>query len=150
EHTEIKYMLNFANTYGADRLKYILGNYDAETLRVILNGDHLPPLHPGQAWEIWHLGPDRPGTTVPKNFIMRVGDTSYYVNANATKHLAEYALSKTQRGGFSMLALATAIEKAQEDGLLKAGTGKQFFKIGEWELGIDTTEHVIYHIVYRP
>lgn len=84
---------------------------------------------------------------------MRVGETTYYVNANATKHLAEYALSagkKTGNFGFPMSAIATVIEKAQEDGLLKAGTGKQFFRIGAWEIGIDTNEHVIYHLVYRP
>ncbi|HZO72641.1 MAG TPA: hypothetical protein VFB60_10605 [Ktedonobacteraceae bacterium] len=152
-HAEIQALVDFANKYGVDRLKYILSNYDADTLRVILNGDHLPALHPGQPWEVWHLGPNQPGTTVPRNFIMRVGETTYYVNANATKHLAEYALSagkKTGNFGFPMSAIATVIEKAQEDGLIKAGTGKQFFRIGAWEIGIDTNEHVIYHLVYRP
>jgi hypothetical protein len=152
-HAEIRALVDFANKYGADRLKYILSNYDEETLRVILNGDHLPALHPGQQWEVWHLGPNQPGTTVPRNFIMRAGDRTYYVNANATKHLAEYALSagkKTGNFGFPMSAIATVLEKAQADGLLKPGTGKQFFRIGSWELGIDTNENVIYHMVYRP
>lgn len=152
-HAEIQALIDFANKYGVDRLKYILGNYDADTLRVILNGDHLPALHPNQPWEVWHLGPNQPGTTVPRNFIIRVGETTYYVNANATKHLAEYALSagkKTGNFGFPMSAIATVIEKAQEEGLLKAGTGKQFLRIGAWEIGIDTNEHVIYHLVYRP
>ncbi len=151
---EIKALIDFANKYGPDRLKYILDNYDAESLRVILNGDHLPALHPGQPWEIWHQGSNIPGTTVPKNFIMRVGETTYYVNANATKHLGEYAISAAKRGlsnpGIPMSAIAEVIAKAQEEGLLKAGTGKQFIRIGAWELGIDTNEHVIYHIVYRP
>ncbi|GLV58224.1 hypothetical protein KDH_50570 [Dictyobacter sp. S3.2.2.5] len=148
-HTEIQALVSFSNKYGADRLKYILKNYDPEALKVILNGDHLPALHPNLPWEAWHFGPNQPRTLIPKNFIMRVGENAYYVNANATKHLAEYTLSKGNHT-FPLSTLADVIKNAQEKGLLKPGTGKQFLKLDHWELGIDTNEHVIYHIVYRP
>jgi hypothetical protein len=35
-----------------------------------------------------------------------------------------------------------------EQGLL--GPGRNLFTIGDWELGIDTTDNVIYHAVYIP
>jgi hypothetical protein len=42
---------------------------------------------------------------------------------------------------------AGAVETAVEQGL---APGRNFIQIGPWELGIDTTDNVIYHAVYRP
>ncbi len=145
---QIQAMIEFANKYGVDRFKFILNNYDPEVLKVIFDGDHLPKGDPSKWWEAWHFGPNWPRTNIPRNFILRVGDHAYYVNANATKHMVEYAAKRGLPNMPPITAIASAIEEAQEKGLLKPG--KNFLKVGDWEIGIDTNEHVIYHLVYKP
>lgn len=46
-----------------------------------------------------------------------------------------------------MSSFAGAVESAVTQGL---APGRNFRQIGPWELGIDISDNVIYHAVYRP
>lgn len=120
----------------------------------------------GPWWEVSNEGPNRQGSRVPESFDLRVNETNYYVHPNATKHMEEYARwsrqetgiadnvqNRTQRHGTGgngevpISTLAGAVEQAQVQGL---NPGRNFTRIGDWELGIDTNDNVIFHAVYRP
>jgi RHS repeat-associated protein len=87
-----------------------------------------------------------PGTSVPQSFDLSVGGETYTVVPNATEHMAEYATS-TGSGTFPISSLASAVEEAQGIGL---HFGRNFLTVGNWELGIDTSDNVIYHALYGP
>jgi hypothetical protein len=97
-------------------------------------------------WQVSNVGPNRAGTRVPESFDLSVAGQKFTVHPNATKHMAEYAKS---RGGGSIpiSSLAGSVETAVQGGLL---SGRNFIRVGPWELGIDTRGSVIYHAVYRP
>ena len=117
-------------------------------------------------WEASNVGPNRQGSQIPESFDLRVGETNYHVHPNATKHMEEYARwsrqetgvadnlqNRTQRHGTGgtgevpVSSLAGAVEQAQVQGLRP---GRNFGITGDWELGIDTSDNVIFHAVYRP
>lgn len=99
------------------------------------------------AWfEVSNVGTNRAGTLVPESFDLSVAGKTYSVVPNATKHMAEYATS-TGAGSMPMSTFAGAVETAVKQGL---APGRNFLQVGSWELGIDTTDNVIYHAVYRP
>jgi hypothetical protein len=91
-------------------------------------------------------GANRAGTFVPESFDLSVAGEKFSVVPNATKHMAEYATS-TGAGSMPMSSFAGAVKTAVEQGL---APGRNFLQIGPWELGIDTTDNVIFHAVYRP
>ncbi len=100
-------------------------------------------------WSASNFGPDRPGTSVPETFDLQVGNNTYQVVANATKHMAEYAgsvLARGDSGQFPINPLADAVAEAEERGL---DVGKNFLKIDNWELGIDTIDNHIFHWLWR-
>lgn len=112
-----------------------------------LLGRLAPVAKPQGAWfEVSNVGPNRPGTFVPESFDLSVAGETYSVVPNATKHMAEYATS-TGAGWMPTSPFAGAVETAVERGL---ASGRNFLQVGNWELGIDTTDNVIYHAVYRP
>lgn len=99
------------------------------------------------AWfEVSNIGPNRAGTLVPESFDLSVAGETCSVVPNATKHMAEYATS-TGAGWMPTSPFAGAVETAVQQGL---APGRNFLQVGDWELGIDTTDNVIYHAVYRP
>jgi hypothetical protein len=101
----------------------------------------------GSPWfEVTNATANRAGTFVPTTFDLSVGGEDFSVVANATKHIAEYATS-TGAGSMPLSSLAGAVETAVDNGLL--GPGRNFITVDNWELGIDTTDHVIYHAIYR-
>ncbi len=81
-----------------------------------------------------------------RSFDLDVAGQKFTVHPNATKHMAEYAISQGG-GSVPMSLLAGAVEKAVQDGLQP---GRNFVRVGPWELGIDMSGNVIYHGVYRP
>lgn len=99
------------------------------------------------AWfQVTKAGANRAGTYVPESFDLSVAGENFSVVPNATKHMGEYATS-TGAGSMPVSSFAGAVETAVKQGL---GPGRNFIQIGPWELGIDTTDNVIYHAVYRP
>ncbi len=105
----------------------------------------LPPRVLKSGWFAINFGGSWPGTTVPRSFDLVVGGQQFFVHPNATKHLAEYAVS---RGGrFPLTPFAEAVIQTMGSGLNK---GRNFVRQGAWELGIDTADNTIYHAVYRP
>lgn len=112
------------------------------------------PTHVGRAatrtadefFEVTATGANRAGTFIPESFNLTVADHTFFVNANATKHMAEYATS-TGASSIPTSSLAGSVETAVQRGLLP---GRNFIQVGPWELGIDMNDHVIYHAVYRP
>lgn len=98
-------------------------------------------------FRVRNAGPNRPGTRVPESFDLDVAGSSYRVHPNATKHLAEYARKHSSSGEFPTSPIAGAVEQAQRQGLRP---GRNFGRYGDFELGIDAKDNVIYHLVYRP
>ena len=97
-------------------------------------------------FQVTKAGANRAGTFVPESFDLSVAGEDFSVVPNATKHMAEYATS-TGAGRMPISSFAGAVETAVKQGL---APGRNFLRIGHWELGIDTTDNVIYHAVYRP
>jgi len=128
-----------------------------------LSAEAGPPDTP--RFSVSNEGRFRPYTRVPVSFDMNVGGQIYHVNPNATKHLAEYAQSEnagtlgapgvaSERGwprsstrDFPMSPIAASIDKAQREGLKP---GRNFGWYGPFQLGIDTADNTIFHIVYNP
>jgi RHS repeat-associated protein len=101
----------------------------------------------GAQWfQLIKAGASRAGTFVPESFDLSVAGERFSVVPNATKHMAEYATS-TGAASMPISSFAGAVESAVGQGL---APGRNFLQIGPWELGIDTTDNVIYHAVYRP
>lgn len=75
------------------------------------------------------------------------GTTFRVASAIATKHLAEYVRKHSSSGEFPTSPIAGAVEQAQRQGLR---SGRNFGRYGDFELGIDAKDNVIYHLVYRP
>jgi hypothetical protein len=92
------------------------------------------------------VGRNRAGTLVPESFDVSVASQKFTVHPNATKHMAEYATSHGA-GSVPMSSLAGSLETAVRGGLQ---SGRNFVRVGPWELGIDTRGNVIYHAVYKP
>jgi hypothetical protein len=102
----------------------------------------------GGAWfEVTNATANRAGSLVPTSFNLSVAGEDFSVVANATKHMAEYATS-TGAGNMPFSSFAGAVESAVESGVL--GSGRNLLTIGSWELGIDMSNNVIFHAVYRP
>jgi RHS repeat-associated protein len=97
-------------------------------------------------WSVSNVSGFRAGTLVPESFDLTVAGQKFAVVPNATKHLAEYATSMGS-GSVPISSLAGSVETALQQGLVY---GRNFLRIGAWELGIDTRANVIYHAVYRP
>ncbi len=93
-----------------------------------------------------YVGKLRAGTLVPESFDLAVAGQKFAVHPNATKHLAEYATS-AGGGRVPISSLAGSVETALQGGL---ASGRNFLRVGPWELGIDTRSNVIYHAIYRP
>lgn len=83
---------------------------------------------------------------MPESFDLAVGGQKFYVHPNATKHMTEYA-SSHQLSNVPTSSLAGSVESALAQGLRP---GRNFLRVGPWELGIDTNSNVIYHALYRP
>ncbi|HLY29491.1 MAG TPA: hypothetical protein VKQ36_00555, partial [Ktedonobacterales bacterium] len=90
----------------------------------------------------------RSGTQVPRSFDIQVGDDTFSVHPNATKHMAEYLLrdgtsplSADVRSQAILESFASSVEAAAPQLI----DGRNFLTIGAWELGIDTADNVIYH-----
>jgi hypothetical protein len=99
-----------------------------------------------QWWSVSGVGPFRDGTLIPESFTLNVGEETFEVVPNATRHMAEYAIS-SGAGGFPFSSLASAVETAMSRGLT---AGRNVVQVGDWELGIDMPDRVIFHAVYRP
>ncbi len=84
---------------------------------------------------------------MPESFDLDVGGTSYHVHPNATKHLEEYVNAHPGSGEFPTGPIAGAVEQAQSRGL---NAGRNFGQYGDFEIGIDARDNVIYHLVYKP
>lgn len=97
-------------------------------------------------WRATNVGPNRAGTLVPESFDLAVGGQKFSVHPNATKHMAEYATSH-QISNVPISSFAGSVESALAQGLRP---GRNFLRVGPWELGIDTNSNVIYHAVNRP
>jgi hypothetical protein len=97
-------------------------------------------------WRVSKVGRSRAGTLLPESFDLSVAGQKFTVHPNATKHMAEYA---TSHGGGSVpiSSLAGSVESAVRGGL---ESGRNFIRVGAWELGIDTRGNVIHHAVYLP
>lgn len=111
-----------------------------------LDDDRSAPQMADDWWRASNVGRNRAGTLVPESFDLSVAGQKFAVHPNATKHMAEYA---TAHGGGSVpiSSLAGSVDTAVRGGLQ---SGRNFVRVGPWELGIDTRGNVIYHAVYRP
>jgi hypothetical protein len=78
---------------------------------------------------------------------LSVAGENFSVVPNATKHLDEYAAS-TGAGSVPITPMAGAVETAVQQGLF--GPGRNLITVGDWELGIDMANNVIYHAIYKP
>lgn len=99
------------------------------------------PRAPGLGDDFWratNVGPNRAGTLVPESFDLAVGGQKFYVHPNATKHMAEYATSH-QLSNVPISSFAGSVESALAQGLRP---GRNFLRVGPWELGIDTNSNV--------
>lgn len=96
-------------------------------------------------WRVSNVGRSRAGTLVPESFDLSVAGQKFAVHPNATKHMAEYATS--HGGSVPFSSFAGSVERAVQGGLQ---SGRNFVRVGPWELGIDTRGNVIYHAVYMP
>lgn len=112
-------------------------------------GSRVAPQTTGLAddwWRVSNVGGNRAGTLVPESFDLSVAGQKFTVHSNATKHMAEYATGRGS-GSVPFSSFAGSVERAVQGGLQ---SGRNFVKIGPWELGIDTRGNVIYHAVYKP
>ncbi|MEX2555048.1 MAG: RHS repeat-associated core domain-containing protein [Actinomycetota bacterium] len=98
-------------------------------------------------WGVSNVGRNRAGTLVPESFDLSVAGQKFTVHPNATKHMAEYATSHGGGGSVPISSLAGSVESAVRGGLQ---SGRNFIRVGPWEVGIDTRANVIYHAVYMP
>lgn len=80
--------------------------------------------------------PVMPGTSIPKSFELTVNGEVFWVNPNATKHMAEYLTRNglshsTSDGSQAMLtSLQSAIGNASSQGI----KFNEAMQIGRWEL----------------
>jgi hypothetical protein len=120
-------------------------------------------------FKVSNEGEFRPGSRIPQKFDIEVGSQTYHVHPNATKHLGEYVRGygpgrkgkpgvasepgwpTSGTGEFPMSAIANAIESAQRRGLKpNARNFDRYGDHGEYEIGVDTKDNVIYHFKYSP
>jgi|GEM_PF-1478243 hypothetical protein len=107
------------------------------------------PQSTGTVWDrITPTDDVRPDTNVPRSFELQVGDDTYNVHPNATKHMEEFLL----RDGTSpwnvdirSQSILKSFVSAVDAAVPQLGPGRNFLVVGDWELGIDTSDNVIYH-----
>ena len=91
------------------------------------------------------------GTNIPKSFTINgqyVDGKEIWVHANATKHMGEYvnkANGSIMVENELMLSFQDAVSKILPD----VRSGRNFFKINGWEIGINGDTGVIYHALYK-
>jgi YD repeat-containing protein len=91
----------------------------------------------GTIWDsIVPMGPVREGTSVPRSFILKIGEgENIWVHGNATKHLVE-GIGDLEEGAepvrsqMLLTSLRAAVQEANEQGLVL----DKLIKIGGWEL----------------
>lgn len=95
----------------------------------------------GTVWDsINPTQPDYPGSQLPKSFEMNVGDSSVWVNGNATEHMAEYLRAIANNGALRAdVDLATQGQLSSLHGALTEATRNgvpydRLVNVGGWEL----------------
>jgi hypothetical protein len=125
------------------------------------------PQRPEVWWEADQFGEDFPGTSIPKGFRLKVGNRTFVIKPNATKHMADHIRGRTGVGAyagqveFPLSSLAAALEEAEAGGglrpllrreVLRLGTPEQPFRIGDWELALEWVggRLEVFHAVFKP
>ena len=92
-----------------------------------------------------------PGTNIPKSFIMggkMVNGKEIWVHGNATKHMGQFVNSSKS----SILVeneLMTSFQNTVSEILPKVKSGRNFFNLNGWEIGINGDTGVIYHALFK-
>lgn len=91
------------------------------------------------------------GTNIPKSFTlngMNVNENEIWVHGNATKHMGE---SVNSAKGSIMVEneLMMSFQESVSQILPKVQSGRNFFNINGWEIGINGNTGVIYHALYK-
>lgn len=96
------------------------------------------------------------GSSIPKSFELTVGNSKYWVNPNATKHMVEYA-NRTLSHGKSLTEqqLLSSFEGAMTQMISKGYVYDVAQRIGNWEIVISAPRSagllpVVKHAVYIP
>ena len=91
------------------------------------------------------------GTNIPKSFTIKglnINGKEVWVHGNATKHMGEFVNSaKGSIIGENELMLS--FQETVSQILPKVKSGRNFFKINGWEIGINGDTGVIYHALYK-
>ena len=96
------------------------------------------------------------GTTIPKSFELSVNDKKYWINPNATKHMAEYSTRTLSHGQkLTEQQLLTSLKKAIGDAAEKGYTYNIPIRVGNWELIFSPPRQagqlpVVKHALFRP
>ncbi len=91
------------------------------------------------------------GTNIPKSFTIKgryVNGKEVWVHGNATKHMGEYVNSAN---GLLLVEneLMISFQDTVSQILPKVQSGRNFFYINGWEIGINGDTGVIYHALYK-
>ncbi|WP_088831371.1 RHS repeat-associated core domain-containing protein [Paenibacillus tyrfis] len=90
------------------------------------------------------------GTAVPRSFVLsglKIGEKELWVHGNATKHMGEYlnTIQLPKQRDIASQSMLKSFRAAVEEAIPSLQEGRNFITVGGWELGIDSTDGIIYH-----
>ena len=91
------------------------------------------------------------GTNIPKSFTINgqyVNGKEVWVHGNATKHMGEY-VNSANGSLWVENELMMSFQDAVSQILPNVQSGRNFFYINGWEIGINGDTGVIYHALYK-
>ena len=91
------------------------------------------------------------GTNIPKSFVLKgksINGKQVWIHGNATKHMGEFVNSAN---GSIIVEneLMLSFQDSVSQILPSVQSGKNFFKVNGWEIGINGDTGVIYHALYK-
>jgi len=111
----------------------------------------------GTVWDdIKATQPNIEGTSIPKSFELNAGGEQYWINPNATKHMAEYSKRTLSHGQkIKEQQLLTSLQGAISEAATKGYKYDALMRVGNWELIFSPARQVgqlpvVKHAVYKP
>ncbi|WP_368734098.1 T7SS effector LXG polymorphic toxin [Listeria welshimeri] len=93
-----------------------------------------------------------PNTNIPKSFTLKgtnVNGKEVWVHGNASKHIGEF-INSSKGSIITENELMLSFQDSVSDILPKVKSGRNFFNVNGWEIGINGNTGVIYHALYKP